>query len=73
MNTKAIGIGIIILGIIMTIYTGFNIQTTEKVVDLGPLEINKKENHPLQWKPIVGMLIVVVGGVVVATSGKGKK
>lgn len=73
MNTKAIGIGIIILGIIMTIYTGFNIQTTEKVVDLGPLEINKKENHPLQWKPIVGMLIVVVGGVMVATSGKGKK
>lgn len=70
MNTKTIGIVIIVLGIIMTIYTGFNFKTTEKVVDIGPIEINKEENHPLKWKPIVGILIIAVGGVMVAKGGK---
>ncbi len=72
MKTKAIGIVIIIIGIIMTIYTGFNYETTEKVVDLGPIQINKKENHPMQWKPIVGMLIVAVGAVVIIKADKSK-
>ncbi len=73
MKTKSIGIVIIIIGIIMTIYTGFNYETTEKVVDLGPIQINKKENHPMQWKPIVGMFIVVVGAVLIIKADKSKK
>lgn len=56
----------------MTVYTGFNYVTTEKVVDLGPIEINKKENHPLQWKPVLGMLIVAVGGILVVKGGRTK-
>ena len=72
MKTRTIGIVVIILGIAMTIFTGFNFKTTEKVVDLGPIQINKEENHPMQWKPILGMLIVVVGGVLVA-KGDGAK
>jgi uncharacterized membrane protein YdcZ (DUF606 family) len=65
MKTRTIGIVIVMLGIIMTIYTGFNIVTTEKVVDIGPIQINKEENHPLKWKPIVGMLIVAAGVVLI--------
>lgn len=72
MKTRTIGIVVIILGIAMTIFTGFNFKTTEKVVDLGPIQINKEENHPMQWKPILGMLIVVIGGVLVA-KGDGAK
>lgn len=73
MKIKAIGIVVIVIGIIMTIYTGFNYVTTEKVVDLGPIQINKKENHPMQWKPIVGMLIVAVGALVIIKADKSKK
>jgi uncharacterized membrane protein YdcZ (DUF606 family) len=72
MKTRTIGIVIIVIGIIMTVYTGFNYVTTEKVVDLGPIEINKKENHPLQWKPILGMLIVAAGGILVIKSERTK-
>lgn len=72
MKTRTIGIVIIVIGIIMTVYTGFNYVTTEKVVDLGPIEINKKQNHPLQWKPVLGMLIVAVGGVLVVKGGRTK-
>jgi len=49
------------------IYTGFNYITSENVVDLGPLQINKNENHPVQWSPIVGGLLLAVGIVILAT------
>lgn len=73
MKTKSIAIVLVIIGVIMTIYTGFSYVTTEKVVDLGPIQVNKEENHPVQWKPIVGILIVVVGGIMFIKGNSGKK
>lgn len=66
---KKLGIVLSILGIIMIIYTGFNYVTTEKVVDLGPIKINQEKNHPVQWSPIVGV-VLLVGGIVLVVSGK---
>ncbi len=71
MSRKPIGIVLIIIGVIMIIYTGFNYVTTEKVVDLGPLKINAEKNHPVQWSPIVGV-ILLVGGIVVLVTSKDK-
>jgi len=71
MSKKPIGIVLIIIGIIMIIYTGFNYVTTEKVVDLGPIKINAEKNHPVQWSPIVGV-VLLVGGIVVMVTGKDK-
>ncbi|HXB13481.1 MAG TPA: hypothetical protein VNZ45_15950 [Bacteroidia bacterium] len=68
-STRTLGIVLIILGIVMMIYTGFNYVTTKNVVDLGSVQINHEENHPVQWSPIVGALLLV-GGVVVIASGK---
>jgi hypothetical protein len=53
----------------MMLITGFNFVTKKKVVDLGPVEINKEESHPVQWSPIVGGLLLV-GGIVVMAVGK---
>jgi len=53
----------------MIIYSGFNYVTTEKVVDLGPIEINAEKNHPVQWSPIVG-IVLLVGGIVIVLSDK---
>lgn len=58
------------IGLIMMIYTGFNFVTKEKVVDLGPIEINKETNHPVQWSPIIGAVLLVGGIVIFATSKK---
>lgn len=66
---KKLGIVLSILGIIMIVYTGFNYVTTEKVVDLGPIKINQEKNHPVQWSPIVGV-VLLVGGIVLIVSGK---
>jgi len=66
---KNLGIILIIIGAVMMIFTGFNIVTKKKVVDLGPVEINKDEKTPVRWTPIVGG-IILVAGVVVTFSAK---
>ncbi|TRX20976.1 hypothetical protein [Flavobacterium franklandianum] len=72
MKTKSIGIALIIIGIVMTIYTGFNYVSTEKVVDIGPIQINKEQNHPVQWAPIVGVIIIAIGGFLVVKGSSNK-
>ena len=71
MQKRTLGIVVIVIGILMIIYTGFNYVTTEKVVDLGPIKINTEKNHPVQWSPIVGAILLVGGILIVATSKKG--
>jgi hypothetical protein len=71
MQTKNIGIVLIIIGMLMMIYTGFNLVTTKNVVDMGPLQINKEENHPVQWSPIIGAMLLI-GGIVIITTNKKK-
>lgn len=68
---KTTGIVLIILGVLMLIFTGFNFKTKEKVIDAGPIEINKENNHSVNWPPILGG-VLLVGGVVVMVMGKKK-
>lgn len=69
MKTKTLGVILVAIGIVMLIYTGFSYVTTEKVVDLGPIQINKEKNHFIQWPPIVGV-VLLIGGVVVIVFDK---
>lgn len=68
---KKMGFILIILGIIMIIEKGFNYVTTEKVVDLGSIKISAEKNHPIQWSPILGAVILIGGIVIVVVSKKG--
>ena len=61
---KTVGIVLIAVGVLMMVYTGFNYVTKEKVVDIGPIEINKEKTHNVQWPPVVG-IVLIVGGVIV--------
>jgi hypothetical protein len=70
---KTLGILLIVIGGIMTVFTGFNIITREEVVDVGPLEINKEEKTPIYWSPVTGAILLVAGVVIVATSRKGSR
>jgi len=72
MRLRPLGIALSIIGIVMIIYTGFNYVTTEKVVDLGPIKINAEKNHPVQWSPIVGIVLLVGGIVIVLIDKKAK-
>jgi uncharacterized membrane protein YidH (DUF202 family) len=59
MNTKTLGIVTIIIGAIMVFYTGFNYVTTKKVIEIGPIEINQQQSHPVKWSPIVGVILII--------------
>jgi hypothetical protein len=64
-----IGIVLIIIGIISLGYQGFTYTTRKKVVDIGPIEATKKENHTVPLPPILGV-IALAGGVVVLVAGR---
>ncbi len=66
---KKAGIVLIVIGIVMVFITGFNIITKKKVVDIGPIEINRVEKTPIQWSPIVGG-ILIVAGIAMTVGGK---
>jgi uncharacterized membrane protein YidH (DUF202 family) len=67
---KTAGIIILIIGLLMTLYTGFTYVTKEKVVDLGELEITKDNQHNVHWQPYVGIGMMVIGGVVLILDRK---
>ena len=60
----------IVAGIAMLIFRGFNIQTEKKVLDVGPIEVTKKENKWLGWPVYTGAIAIIAGIVIVATSRK---
>jgi hypothetical protein len=68
---KALGIILIVAGIGMFIFRGFNVQTQKKVVDLGPLEINKTQNNWVGW-PVYAGGIAILAGIILVVSDKKK-
>lgn len=67
---KALGIVLILVGIAMMIFNGFNVTTERKVVDIGPLEVNAKDTDRIAWPTYVGGLVLLGGIVVLVTSRK---
>ena len=66
---KAIGIVLIIIGIVMMVFRSINFTQEKKVADLGPLQINKKEEKTVNW-PLYAGIVVTIAGVVVLVSSK---
>lgn len=64
-----LGLVLIAIGIIALAYGGYTSFTTkENVAKLGPLEVNKQDEHRVPIGPIVGG-VCIVGGIVMLVSG----
>ena len=59
---KVLGIVLIIAGVLMLIFGNISFTKEKKLVDVGPLEINKKEKHTIDWPNYAGA-IAVIGGI----------
>jgi hypothetical protein len=68
---KNLGMILIVVGLLMTVITGFNFVTKKKVVDFGSVEINKEEKTPVYWSPVLGG-ILLVGGIVITLANRRK-
>lgn len=67
---KALGLILVVVGIAMIIIRGVSVPTEKKVVDIGPVEINKKENKWVGWPTYAGGIVAVVGVVLVVSGGR---
>ncbi len=59
---KILGISILLIGLVITLITGFNYVTREKVMDIGDMEVTVNKNHSVVWSPIAGAIVMAVGG-----------
>jgi uncharacterized membrane protein len=63
-----LGLILIVVGVILLAYGGYTSFTTkENVAKLGPVEINKNQEHPVPIGPIVGG-VCIVGGIIILVS-----
>ncbi len=60
---KKIGLIVIIIGFVLTVFGAFTYFTKEKVVEIGNLEITRDKPHHLNWSPLVGIAVMGIGGV----------
>ena len=58
---KVIGIVLIIIGIFMFVFRSFSFTHEKKVVDLGPLQVNRKEEKTIGWPVYAGAIAVIAG------------
>ena len=60
---RTLGIVLVIIGLVMTLFTGIRTVTHKRVADVGPIEITKTEPHtPVYWSPWTGLVLAAIGG-----------
>ena len=67
---KTTGIILIIIGVALTLFTTFKFFTKEKVVDIGNLEITRDKPNTFTWSPVIGLIVVGIGGIVLWQASK---
>jgi hypothetical protein len=67
---RVFGIVLIVTGILMMVFNGFNFTTEKEIADLGPIEINKKESKTVVWPTYAGIAVLVAGIAAIAIGGK---
>jgi hypothetical protein len=60
-----IGLVLIVLGIAGLVLGRFSYTTTEKVLDVGPLQATAEEEHSVAIPDIAGIAAILVGGFLV--------
>jgi len=67
---KKLGIALILIGLVLTIFTTVTFFTRERVAKIGDINITANKKHNLKWTPLLGIAVMAVGGVITWQSGK---
>ena len=68
MNTRLLGIALIILGVVAFAYQGITYTTQEKVLDIGPIKATVEKEKTIPLPPLVGGA-ALIGGIVLLLVG----
>ena len=71
MNTRLLGIALIILSVVAFAYQGITYTTQEKVLDIGPLKATVEKEKTIPLPPLVGGA-ALIGGIVLLLVGTRK-
>jgi len=63
-----VGMVLILIGVIALVLQGITLVTSEKVAQVGPLEVNKETKKTIPLPPILGAL-ALAGGIVLVVVG----
>jgi uncharacterized membrane protein YidH (DUF202 family) len=61
---KALGIVLVVLGVLGLVSGGFSWTRTRTVIDAGPIELKAEERERLPISPIAGGLLLIAGVIV---------
>ena len=64
------GLILIVLGIVALAYQGITYTTSEKIIDLGPIQATAETKKTIPLPPLLGGLALVGGIVLVAVGAK---
>jgi hypothetical protein len=64
----AIGIGLIVIGVVALVYQGITYTTREKVLEVGPVEVSAETRKTIPLPPVLGGL-ALAGGIVLVVVG----
>jgi uncharacterized membrane protein YidH (DUF202 family) len=67
---KALGIVLIVLGLLGLVVGGFSWTDTKTVVDAGPIQLTAKERKSLPIPPIAGGILLIAGVAIMLKGGK---
>ena len=60
-NLVAVGVLLVVLGIVGLVVQNVSFTETKKVVDIGPLQVNSEEDHNVPIPTIAGIVAVLAG------------
>lgn len=69
---KNLGIALIVIGVLMSVFTSFSYTKEKKVIDIGPLQVNQKEDKTIGWPVYAGIGIGLFGVALIAMDKKQK-
>jgi uncharacterized membrane protein len=67
-TATVVGIILIVVGIIALAYQGFTYRSNKRVLDAGPIHVNRTEHHFVPLSPVLGG-IALVGGIILLVAG----
>ena len=70
--TTAIGVVLIVIGLIALTYQGITYKSRETVVDIGPIHATAEREKTVPLPPILGV-VAVAGGVALLIAGARKR
>lgn len=60
---RMLGVALIIFGIVGFLFAGVSYTTSEEVLDVGPIQVEREKERTLPITPVASGMLVVVGGV----------